>query len=48
MIDHSFIDPMILSYYRYACQFDPEAAGCGYFLKKYEENVDELNPYSKI
>lgn len=48
MIDHSFIDPLILSYYNYACQFDPESAGCGYFLKRYEENTDELNPYSKI
>ena len=48
MIDRSFVDPQILQYYRYACQFDPESAGCGYFLKTFEENTEEINPYSKL
>ena len=46
MIGHSFIDPMILQYYRHGCKFDPESAGCRYFQIKFQENVEEINPYN--
>ena len=46
MIGHGFIDPEILQYYRHGCYTDPESAGCNYFITKYYENVDEINPYS--
>lgn len=47
-MDHSFVDPDILSYWKGSCAVDPHSAGCGFFHKRLEENVDELNPYSKI
>ena len=40
MIAHNFVDPMILNYYVKSCRYDPESAGCGYFLKRYDENVE--------
>lgn len=39
MIGRGFVDPLILPYYDYACQFDPKSAGCRYFNIKFAENV---------
>lgn len=46
MIDHDFIDVDLVPYYRGSCSMDPEAAGCRYFKYRYNENVDEINPYN--
>jgi hypothetical protein len=46
MIDHDFIDVDLVPYYRGSCFMDPEAAGCRYFKYRYNENVDEINPYN--
>lgn len=31
LIEHSFVDPDLLSYWKNSCQFDPESAGCTFF-----------------
>lgn len=46
MVARSFVDPETLQYWRSSCQTDPESAGCQYFLKRYTDDVRELNPYS--
>lgn len=46
MIARSFVDPETLQYWRSSCQSDPESAGCQFFLKRYTEDVRELNPYN--
>lgn len=46
MIDHEFVDPDLLPYYRGSCLADPESAGCRYFKARFTENVDEINPYN--
>ena len=46
MIDHEFIDPQLVTYYRSSCYLDPLAAGCRYFYTRYYENIDEINPYN--
>lgn len=48
MVDHSFVDPEILSYYEHSCKTDPHSAGCNFFHQRLEENTEELNPYSTI
>jgi hypothetical protein len=47
MVSRSFVDPETLQYWRSSCQTDPDSAGCQFFLKRYREDVRELNPYSK-
>ena len=37
-----------MKYWNNACQVDPESAGCRYFETKFDENTDEVNPYSKF
>jgi hypothetical protein len=46
MIDHEFIDLDLIPYYRGSCLIDAESAGCRYFKMRYNENVDEINPYN--
>ena len=46
MVARSFVDPETLQYWRSSCQSDPESAGCQFFLKRYTEDVRELNPYN--
>jgi serine carboxypeptidase-like clade 2 len=46
MVDHEFIDPDLMPYYRGSCLLDAESAGCRYFKTRYNENVDEINPYN--
>ena len=46
MIDHEFIDPQLVTYYRSSCYLDPFSAGCRYFYTRYYENIDEINPYN--
>ncbi len=46
LINHDFVDPDILNYWKQSCQTDPESAGCAFFTKKFEENIFELNPYN--
>jgi hypothetical protein len=46
MIDHEFIDLDLLPYYRGSCLIDPASAGCRYFNSRYNENVNEINPYN--
>lgn len=31
LIDHSFVDPDLIGYWKTACKFDPESAGCTFF-----------------
>jgi hypothetical protein len=47
MVSRSFVDPETLQYWRSSCQTDPDSAGCQFFIKRYREDVRELNPYSK-
>jgi hypothetical protein len=46
MVNHEFIDPDLIPYYRGSCLIDPESAGCRYFKTRYSVNVDEINPYN--
>jgi len=46
MIARGFVDPENLQYWRSSCQTDPESAGCQFFIKRYTDDVRELNPYS--
>lgn len=46
MIDHEFIDVDLVPYYRGSCFIDAESAGCRYFKARYDQNVDEINPYN--
>lgn len=46
MIDHEFIDIDLIPYYRGSCYIDAQSAGCRYFNTRYNENVDEINPYN--
>ena len=46
MIKHDFVDPDLLPYWRSNCKIDPNSAGCNYFIKRYEDNIVELNPYN--
>lgn len=46
MIDHEFIDVDLVPYYRGSCVIDAESAGCRYFKTRFDENVDEINPYN--
>lgn len=39
MIDHNFIDPELISYWKTACLIDYESAGCNYFIAEYEEDT---------
>jgi serine carboxypeptidase-like clade 2 len=48
MINRNFVDPENLNYWRSSCQTDPESAGCQFFIKRYQEDVDEINPYSNF
>lgn len=48
MIARSFVDPENLQYWRSSCQTDPLSAGCQFFLRRYAEDVRELNPYSML
>jgi hypothetical protein len=45
MWDRSFVNPEIKSYWQ-SCQYDPESAGCRYFTIKFQEDIDEINPYN--
>ena len=40
MINHEFIDPDLMPYYRGSCMIDADSAGCKYFKRRYEINVD--------
>lgn len=46
MVNQDFIDPDLLIYYRGSCLADPSSAGCRYFMTRYGENIDEINPYN--
>ena len=46
LLDRSFIDPEIQSYWNNACQFDPDSAGCRFFAIRFQENFEEINPYN--
>ncbi len=46
MIDHEFVDPDLLPYYRGSCLIDPTSAGCRYFHARYSVNIDEINLYN--
>lgn len=35
-----------MPYYRGSCFIDAESAGCRYFKTRFDQNVDEINPYS--
>lgn len=48
MIDHDFIDPELVPYYNRACLTDSKSAGCQYFNKRFDDNVEEINPYSNF
>ena len=39
MIDHSFVDPEIIHYWKSSCKTDPQSAGCNFFHKRLAENV---------
>ena len=40
IVNHEFIDPDLLPYYRGSCLVDPGSAGCRYFRVRFDENVD--------
>lgn len=46
IVNHDFIDPDLLSYYKSSCMVDPGSAGCRYFKIRYLENVDDINPFN--
>lgn len=46
MIKHDFVDPDLVHYWTTSCKLDPNSAGCNYFIKRYEDNIFELNPYN--
>ena len=46
MVARNFVDPETIQYWKSSCQTDPDSAGCQFFLKRYREDVRELNPYS--
>lgn len=46
MVKHDFVDPDLLIYWQVSCKLDPNSAGCNYFIKRYEDNIFELNPYN--
>lgn len=46
MVTHSFVDPDIINYWKTSCQWDSHSAGCGFFRKRFQENVEEINPYN--
>lgn len=48
MINHEFIDPELISYWKTSCQLDDESAGCSYFISRYETDLRDLNPYSNL
>ena len=48
MIDHNFVDPEIIHYWKTSCVTDPKSAGCRFFHTRLAENVEEINPYSKL
>ncbi len=48
MIEHSFVDPEIVPIWKSSCQVDPTSAGCRYFGIRFQEDIDELNPYSTL
>jgi carboxypeptidase C (cathepsin A) len=35
IVNHDFIDPDLLPYYRGSCMVDPGSAGCRYFMTRY-------------
>ena len=48
MINRHFVDPETLSYWASSCQTDPDSAGCRYFNIRFQEDTDEINPYSNF
>ena len=46
MISHDFVDPELVHYWKSSCKIDSDSAGCRYFIKRYQDNIQELNPYS--
>jgi serine carboxypeptidase-like clade 2 len=46
LLDRSFVDPEIKSYWDNSCQFDPDSAGCRFFTIRFQENFEEINPYN--
>lgn len=46
LLDRSFVDPEIKSYWDNSCQFDPDSAGCRFFAIRFQENFEEINPYN--
>ena len=46
MINHNFVDPETIQYWKSSCQTDPNSAGCRFFKMRFAEDVDEINPYS--
>lgn len=47
-INHDFVDPETLAYWNAACTHDEESAGCQFFYSRFEETLDDVNPYSKF
>lgn len=46
VINHEFVDPELIQYWRKSCRLDPVSAGCRYFRQRFIDNAQELNPYS--
>jgi hypothetical protein len=46
MVDHDFIDPELLHYWRDSCQQDEESAGCQFFYTRFDDLVGDINPYN--
>jgi hypothetical protein len=46
MIKHDFVDPDLVPYWKTNCKIDPTSAGCNFFLKRFADNIVELNPYN--
>lgn len=36
LIDHSFVDPDLIPYWKTSCKVDPESAGCNFFHMRLE------------
>lgn len=45
-VKREFVDPDLIHYWKTSCKNDESSAGCQYFLKRFEDNTEEINPYS--
>jgi hypothetical protein len=46
VVNHEFVDPELIQYWRKSCRLDPVSAGCGFFKQRFVDNAMELNPQS--